>query len=202
MFGPDLERGLGIDLSLDMLLLARARIERAGLRHCSVRQGDIYDLAVPAGSLRRRHHPSGAALPRRRRARDPRGGARAGARRPAAGGRLRAARSGIPARGARASPPRIFRRGRDAMDDAPRASTSPCIEPFAGARLRRQDRGVALARARSARARSPTTRARWRDGAADPRLVRVLPAEDRGDGEKSLGGDRRGLRRSRRISSR
>src|SRR6187455_3643542 len=34
-----------------MLLLARARIERAGLRHCSVRQGDIYDLAVPAGSF-------------------------------------------------------------------------------------------------------------------------------------------------------
>src|SRR5262249_39606344 len=47
MFGPGIERGLGIDLSLDMLLLARARIERAGLRHCSVRQGDIYDLTVP-----------------------------------------------------------------------------------------------------------------------------------------------------------
>jgi ubiquinone/menaquinone biosynthesis C-methylase UbiE len=51
MFGPDVERGLGIDLSLDMLLLARARIERAGLRHCSVRQGDIYDLALPAASF-------------------------------------------------------------------------------------------------------------------------------------------------------
>jgi ubiquinone/menaquinone biosynthesis C-methylase UbiE len=51
IFGADLERGLGIDLSLDMLLLARARIERAGLRHCSVRQGDIYDLAVSAGSF-------------------------------------------------------------------------------------------------------------------------------------------------------
>ena len=48
LFGPEIERGLGIDLSLDMLLLARARLERAGLRHCSVRQGDIYDLAVPA----------------------------------------------------------------------------------------------------------------------------------------------------------
>jgi ubiquinone/menaquinone biosynthesis C-methylase UbiE len=45
------ERGLGIDLSLDMLQLARARIERAGLRHCSVRQGDIYDLALPADSF-------------------------------------------------------------------------------------------------------------------------------------------------------
>jgi len=51
MFGPLLERGLGIDLSLDMLSLARARIERAGFRHCSVRQGDIYDLALPADSF-------------------------------------------------------------------------------------------------------------------------------------------------------
>jgi ubiquinone/menaquinone biosynthesis C-methylase UbiE len=47
LFGPSLERGLGIDLSLDMLLIARSRLERASLRHCSVRQGDIYDLAMP-----------------------------------------------------------------------------------------------------------------------------------------------------------
>jgi ubiquinone/menaquinone biosynthesis C-methylase UbiE len=46
MFGPGIERGLGIDLSLDMLLIARDRLERAGLRHCSVRQGDIYDLPL------------------------------------------------------------------------------------------------------------------------------------------------------------
>src|SRR5437660_3175398 len=46
LFGPEIERGLGIDLSLDMLAIARARLERAALRHCSVRQGDIYDLAV------------------------------------------------------------------------------------------------------------------------------------------------------------
>src|SRR3984893_16274160 len=31
LFGPDLERGLGIDLSLDMLLIARARLARAKL---------------------------------------------------------------------------------------------------------------------------------------------------------------------------
>ena len=127
----DLERGLGIDLSLDMLLLARARIERAGLRHCSVRQGDIYDLAVPADFVRRRHHPSGAALPRRRRARDPRGGARAGAWRPAAGGRLRAARSGIPARGARAPAARLSRRSRDAMDERGRPRRHHAPQPFA-----------------------------------------------------------------------
>jgi ubiquinone/menaquinone biosynthesis C-methylase UbiE len=47
LLGPQIERGLGLDLSLDMLALARARLDRAGLRHCSVRQGDIYDLALP-----------------------------------------------------------------------------------------------------------------------------------------------------------
>ena len=47
LFGPDIERGLGLDLSLDMLHLARHRLERAGLKNCSVRQGDIYDLPLP-----------------------------------------------------------------------------------------------------------------------------------------------------------
>ncbi|MFZ5692916.1 MAG: ArsR/SmtB family transcription factor [Pseudomonadota bacterium] len=51
LFGAQIERGLGIDMSLDMLLLARARLERAGLRHCSVRQGDIYDLSLPRDSF-------------------------------------------------------------------------------------------------------------------------------------------------------
>src|SRR5262249_19332639 len=32
LFGPQLERGLGLDLSLDMLSLARTRLDRAGLR--------------------------------------------------------------------------------------------------------------------------------------------------------------------------
>jgi ubiquinone/menaquinone biosynthesis C-methylase UbiE len=51
LFGPEIERGLGLDLSPDMLALARARLDRAGLRHCSVRQGDIYDLALPRDSF-------------------------------------------------------------------------------------------------------------------------------------------------------
>jgi ubiquinone/menaquinone biosynthesis C-methylase UbiE len=51
LFGHEIERGLGLDLSLDMLALARARLDRAGLRHCSVRQGDIYDLALPRDSF-------------------------------------------------------------------------------------------------------------------------------------------------------
>src|SRR6185503_18974951 len=51
LFGPEIERGLGLDLSLDMLALARARLDRAGLKHCTVRQGDIYDLALPRDSF-------------------------------------------------------------------------------------------------------------------------------------------------------
>ncbi len=51
LFAGDIERGLGLDLSLDMLSLARARLDRAGLKHCSVRQGDIYDLALPRNSF-------------------------------------------------------------------------------------------------------------------------------------------------------
>ena len=51
LFAPDIERGLGLDLSLDMLAVARSRLDRTGIRNCSVRQGDIYDLALPRDSF-------------------------------------------------------------------------------------------------------------------------------------------------------
>jgi ubiquinone/menaquinone biosynthesis C-methylase UbiE/DNA-binding transcriptional ArsR family regulator len=51
LFANDIDSGLGLDLSLDMLALARARLDRAGLKHCSVRHGDIYDLALPRDSF-------------------------------------------------------------------------------------------------------------------------------------------------------
>jgi ubiquinone/menaquinone biosynthesis C-methylase UbiE len=51
LMGPHIERGLGIDLSLAMLSIARARLDRADLRHCTVRQGDIYDLPMPRDSF-------------------------------------------------------------------------------------------------------------------------------------------------------
>src|ERR1700757_3506682 len=51
LFANDIQRGLGLDLSLDMLALARNRLDRAGLKHCSVRHGDIYDLALPRDSF-------------------------------------------------------------------------------------------------------------------------------------------------------
>jgi len=51
LFGGEVERGLGLDLSRDMLALARARLDRAGLKNCSVRHADIYDLALPRDSF-------------------------------------------------------------------------------------------------------------------------------------------------------
>ncbi len=40
------ERAIGVDGSAAMLAVARANLERAGLRHAQVRQGDIYALPV------------------------------------------------------------------------------------------------------------------------------------------------------------
>ncbi|MGB8274373.1 MAG: metalloregulator ArsR/SmtB family transcription factor [Alphaproteobacteria bacterium] len=42
------ETATGIDLSREMLAVARARLERAGLTNCSVRHGDMYRLPWPA----------------------------------------------------------------------------------------------------------------------------------------------------------
>lgn len=50
VLAPHVERGIGVDLSREMLAVARANLERAGLRHCMVRQGDITQLPLPAGS--------------------------------------------------------------------------------------------------------------------------------------------------------
>ncbi len=51
LFADRVSRGVGIDLSREMLNVARTNLDQAGLRHCSVRQGDIYDLSIPAGSF-------------------------------------------------------------------------------------------------------------------------------------------------------
>lgn len=45
------ERAVGIDLSREMLAVARANIERAGLRNVTVRHGDMYQLPWPASSF-------------------------------------------------------------------------------------------------------------------------------------------------------
>ncbi len=51
LFAGQVRRGVGVDLSREMLNVARTNLDRAGLRHCSVRQGDVYDLDLPAGSM-------------------------------------------------------------------------------------------------------------------------------------------------------
>jgi ubiquinone/menaquinone biosynthesis C-methylase UbiE len=43
-------QGLGYDLSPAMLAYARTKLERAGISHAHVRQGDIYDLPLADGS--------------------------------------------------------------------------------------------------------------------------------------------------------
>jgi ArsR family transcriptional regulator len=46
LFAGRIERGVGIDTSRDMLTVARANLEAAGLRNCHVRQADMYGLAM------------------------------------------------------------------------------------------------------------------------------------------------------------
>lgn len=51
LFGGRAERAVGMDSSHDMLAVARANIEAAGLRNCQVRQGDMYSLPWTDGSF-------------------------------------------------------------------------------------------------------------------------------------------------------
>src|SRR5690606_10776850 len=46
LFGPMAKSGIGIDLSAEMLALARAQLAQPELQHCYVRQGDLYDLPM------------------------------------------------------------------------------------------------------------------------------------------------------------
>lgn len=46
LLGPQVRRGVGVDLSREMLNVARANLERAGLGHCQVRLGDMYGLSA------------------------------------------------------------------------------------------------------------------------------------------------------------
>jgi len=51
IFGPKVERALGVDLSREMLAVARVNLERASLRNCSLRQADMYQLPLPGASF-------------------------------------------------------------------------------------------------------------------------------------------------------
>lgn len=51
VLGPLVERGLGLDASREMLTVARTNLETAGLRHCHVRQADMYQLPLAEDSF-------------------------------------------------------------------------------------------------------------------------------------------------------
>jgi len=51
LFGPRIERGVGIDLSRKMLSVARANLQKADLRNCQVRHGDMYQLPFNSQSF-------------------------------------------------------------------------------------------------------------------------------------------------------
>lgn len=50
LIGPRARTSLGIDLSPEMLAFARATLEQSGIEHCSLRQGDLYDLPLQDGT--------------------------------------------------------------------------------------------------------------------------------------------------------
>ncbi|MGO8914461.1 MAG: ArsR/SmtB family transcription factor [Stellaceae bacterium] len=51
IFGPRVERAVGVDLSREMLAVARVNLERAALRNCSIRQADMYQLPLAGASF-------------------------------------------------------------------------------------------------------------------------------------------------------
>jgi ArsR family transcriptional regulator len=51
LFSDLIKRGTGVDLSHEMLSIARANLEHALLTHCHVRQGDMYNLPFADGSV-------------------------------------------------------------------------------------------------------------------------------------------------------
>lgn len=46
LFKDQYRKGLGIDASRDMLAIARNKLDQSGITHASVRQGDIFNLAL------------------------------------------------------------------------------------------------------------------------------------------------------------
>ncbi|HEY5048452.1 MAG TPA: metalloregulator ArsR/SmtB family transcription factor [Rhizomicrobium sp.] len=50
LLGAQIQRGVGVDVSPEMLAIARDRLERAKLHHCQVRLADAYRLPFPGAS--------------------------------------------------------------------------------------------------------------------------------------------------------
>jgi len=52
LLAPHIKRGIGIDVSPEMLAIARDRLSRSGVGHCQVRLGDVYRLPFLEGDRR------------------------------------------------------------------------------------------------------------------------------------------------------
>jgi ubiquinone/menaquinone biosynthesis C-methylase UbiE/DNA-binding transcriptional ArsR family regulator len=50
LLAPQIRQGTGVDVSADMLAIARDRLERIGARHCQIRLADIHRLPFPGGT--------------------------------------------------------------------------------------------------------------------------------------------------------
>jgi len=50
LLSPHIERGIGIDMSHDMLTYARSRLDQQDLRNCQLRHGDIYGPPLDEGA--------------------------------------------------------------------------------------------------------------------------------------------------------
>jgi ArsR family transcriptional regulator len=51
IMAPHIKHGVGVDLSHEMLEVARVKLESATLRHCQVRHGDMYNLPFASASF-------------------------------------------------------------------------------------------------------------------------------------------------------
>jgi ArsR family transcriptional regulator len=52
LLAPHIKRGIGIDVSPEMLAIARDRLASAGIINCQVRRGDVYRLPFPDGDAK------------------------------------------------------------------------------------------------------------------------------------------------------
>jgi len=51
LLGAKVERGIGVDLSREMMSVARSALEEAGLSNCQIRLGDMYNLPIDDASM-------------------------------------------------------------------------------------------------------------------------------------------------------
>ena len=204
LFAAQIGFGLGVDLSREMLAVARANLDRTSLRNCQVRHGDMYHLPLPDGVVRGRDAAQGAALSPT--IRPPRWPRRRACWRRAAGWwwsiSRRTSSSSCAAStpiAASASPTRrsgVVRRGRPGGGPArPPRRRSAHRRDLVGPPLGRH-RASAVPKAQRERRRMsaivpdplrrPPLRLAGRAAAAGRALVRVLPAEDARPAETRL----------------